>query len=155
MTAVLQCGRICPSLHAKSISHDSLGVNITYYMGYVVPQRFLVSISISDGRPCSSSLCRVNGGNGRRVVLTWTAFFIFLAVLSYISGHPVRGPFANILRPHDARAFTLKAGVNCVYPVSRLSDGVDFSHCASFGPPGREPFETWFRRRGGRDRTCG
>jgi hypothetical protein len=85
-------------------------------------------------------------GNGRRAMLTLAALFFFAAILSFIWGDAVRGPFANMLRPHDAREFTLRAGVNCVYPVSRLSEGIDFSHCASFGPPGREPFEVWIRK---------
>jgi hypothetical protein len=87
-----------------------------------------------------------SSGNGRRLVLTITTLFFFAAILSYIWGDPVRGPFANMLHPDDAREFRLIAGVTCFYPVSRLSEGMNFSNCAEFGPPGREPLGVWIRK---------
>lgn len=82
-------------------------------------------------------------GNGRRAMLTFTAFFFFLAVLSYIWGDPVRGPFANLIHPGNTQNFAFKAGVTCIYPVSQLKDGIDFSKCISM--PG-QPIELWIRK---------
>lgn len=50
-------------------------------------------------------------GNARRVMLTITIVCFFLAILSYIWGDPVRGPFANIIRPHDSESFLVVSGV--------------------------------------------
>jgi hypothetical protein len=86
------------------------------------------------------------GDNWRRIMLSVAVLLFAVALLVFIWGDPVRGPFANMFRSHDAKEFTLKAGVNCVSPVADLARGIDFSHCASFGPPGREPFEVWIRK---------
>jgi hypothetical protein len=82
-------------------------------------------------------------GNGRRAMLTFTAFFFFLAVLSYIWGDPVRGPFANLFHPSNTQNFTFKAGLTCVYPISQLKDGIDFSRCISVSG---QPIELWVRK---------
>lgn len=84
-------------------------------------------------------------GNGRRVCFTLSALFVFLAVLAYIWGDPVRGPLANLIHPDDASEFTLQAGVGCIYPVSKLKDGIDFSHCVHWGT-GTQPIELWVRK---------
>src|SRR3984893_4251124 len=66
--------------------------------------------------------------NGRRVCFSLSALLFCLAVLTYIWGDPVRGPFANLVRPHDAKNLTISVGTNtAVIPVSRLSDWVDLS----------------------------
>jgi hypothetical protein len=82
-------------------------------------------------------------GNARKAMLTWTAFFLFLAVLFYIWGDPVRGPFASLRRPHDATTFALRAGMACTFPVSELKDGIDLSRCIAI--EGR-PIELWIRK---------
>ena len=82
-------------------------------------------------------------GNGRRAMLTLTAFFMFLAVLFYIWGDPVRGPFASLRRPHDATTFVVQAGIACRFPVSQLKDGIDLSTCIYI--PGKR-IELWIRK---------
>jgi hypothetical protein len=82
-------------------------------------------------------------GNGRRLMLTFTVIFMSLAVLSYIWGDPVRGPFANVVHPHDAKNFLFTVGaISCGFPVSQLKDGIDFSRCAAI--PG-QPISIWVK----------
>jgi hypothetical protein len=82
-------------------------------------------------------------GNARRIVLTTAVVLFFLAVLSYIWGDPVRGPFANLVHPRDAQNFTFQAGASFIFPVSQLKDGIDFSRCVSM--PG-QPIEVWVQK---------
>ena len=82
-------------------------------------------------------------GNGRRVMFTLTAVLAFAAVLSFIWGDPVRGPFANLIHPKNVQNFSFQAGVTCIYPVKRLSEGLDFSQCISM--PG-QPIQLWVQK---------
>jgi len=68
-------------------------------------------------------------GTARRVMLTVTMAFLFAAILAYIWGDPVRGPFAFIVHPKSPEHFSLQAGIQCNYPVKQLSAGIDFSSC--------------------------
>ena len=81
-------------------------------------------------------------GNGKRVMFTLTAALTFVAVLSYIWGDPVRGPFANLIRK-NVENFSFQAGITCIYPVKRLSEGLDFSHCIMM--PG-QPIQLWVKK---------
>jgi hypothetical protein len=82
-------------------------------------------------------------GNGRRFMLTIAACLFFLAILTYIWGDPVRGPFALMLRPSDASHFTVTGGIQVVMSVSQLKSGVDFSKVVSV--PG-QPIELWIQK---------
>src|SRR5260370_27040029 len=80
-------------------------------------------------------------GNGRRVMLTLAIILFFAGALSYIWGDPVRGPFANLAHPKAPENFTFQAGVACTYPLRRLSEGLDFSHCMK-----GLPIQLWVQR---------
>jgi hypothetical protein len=83
-------------------------------------------------------------GNARRVVLSFAALLAFLAVLSFIWGDPVRGPFALMVHSDTPDTFRFQAGaVACGYPLKSLADGLDFSHC--MGIPGK-PIQLWVRK---------
>ena len=84
-------------------------------------------------------------GNGRRVAYTLTAFFVFAAVLTFIWGDPVRGPFAYMTHPKNPEEFSFQGGITCTYPVKRLKDGIDFSRCMAFGP-GSQPILLWVKK---------
>jgi hypothetical protein len=76
-------------------------------------------------------------------MLTLAAALMFLAILSFIWGDPVRGPFAYIVHPHNPTEFSFRAGLQCIYPVKQLKDGIDFSHCINM--PG-QPIQLWVQR---------
>ena len=61
-------------------------------------------------------------GNGRRVMFTLTAVMAFAAILSFIWGDPVRGPFANQVHPRAPENFKFQAGVTCTFPIKQLGD---------------------------------
>lgn len=82
-------------------------------------------------------------GNGRRVMLTLAALFFFAGALSYIWGDPVRGPFTNLLNPKAPENFKFQAGVTCIYPVKRLAEGLDFTHCISMP---NQPIQLWVKK---------
>jgi hypothetical protein len=82
-------------------------------------------------------------GNGKRVMLTITLLFFCFGILSYIWGDPVRGPFANLLRPHDAENFTIVSGGSTTLPVSQLKDGIDLSRYISIEG---HPIDLWIRK---------
>jgi hypothetical protein len=82
-------------------------------------------------------------GNGRRAMLTATATLLFIAVLSFIWGDLVRGPFANLTSPRSATNFVFQAGIGCVFPVSQLKDGIDFGQCIEFG---NKPIQLWIQK---------
>jgi hypothetical protein len=84
-----------------------------------------------------------DSGNGRRVMLTISVCVFFLAILTYIWGDPVRGPFAFVLRPSDSSQFTVSAGIRAVMPVSRLKDGIDLSNVVFVQG---QPIELWIRK---------
>jgi hypothetical protein len=69
----------------------------------------------------------MDSGNGRRVVWTFAAVFMFLGVLSYIWGDPVRGPFAKLLDPKSSDTFSTHMGVTMIWPISNLKEGIDLS----------------------------
>lgn len=85
----------------------------------------------------------VTSANGRRLMFTVAATLLFLAVLSFIWGDPVRGPFAFIVHPTSPEEFSFQAGVRCSYPVKQLMDGIDFSKCMKM--PG-QPIQLWVRK---------
>lgn len=70
--------------------------------------------------------------NTRKAMLTFSAFFLFLAVLSYLWGDPVKEPSAFITHPGSPEKFVFYAGVPCVFSVKALADGIDFSKCLRF-----------------------
>lgn len=82
-------------------------------------------------------------GNGRRVCWTISALLVFLAVLSFIWGDPVRGPFAYLTNPKNPEEFAFQAGITCHFPVKRLKDGISFSNC--MGLPG-PPIQLWLKK---------
>jgi hypothetical protein len=75
----------------------------------------------------------------------WTAVLLcyFAAILSYIWGDPVRGPFANLIHLKSPERFDFQAGVTCGFPIKKLAEGIDFSQCISI--PG-EPIKLWVRK---------
>jgi hypothetical protein len=79
----------------------------------------------------------------------WTlgAALLFAAVLSYIWGDPVRGPFYSLLKPQARDTFRIHAGVTAGFPIRDLSNGVDFSRVINID--GKAPFglrvtRTWW-----------
>jgi hypothetical protein len=66
-------------------------------------------------------------GIPRRLWWSGTVIALAIAVLSYIWGDPVRGPFAKLLDPKSSDDFTLHAGIPIMFPIAQLKDGVDFS----------------------------
>jgi len=84
-------------------------------------------------------------GNGRRACFTISAFLVFVAIVSYIWGDPVRGPFAYLTNPKNPEKFVFHAGVTCGYPVKRLKDGIDFTNCIKFGT-GIQPIQLWVKK---------
>jgi hypothetical protein len=78
--------------------------------------------------------------NGRRVLYSLSAVLFFLAVLSYIWGDPVTGPFANLIR-ETPKEFVFQGGAECHYPVRQLASGIDFSSCIKIDPG--KPIEVW------------
>jgi hypothetical protein len=82
--------------------------------------------------------------NGRRACFTASAFLIFLAVLSFIWGDPVRGPFAKLTHPSDVKQFAVVFGSNAEsYSLSDLKDGVDF-YGVKFGDV--RPIDLWIKK---------
>jgi hypothetical protein len=82
----------------------------------------------------------------RRSMVTATVTLTTLAILSYIGGDPVRGPFAYLVHPHAKDTFTFHAGVQSTFPMKQLSDGYDFSRVISFGGP-YQAIELWIQKR--------
>jgi len=85
-------------------------------------------------------------GNGRRVMFTLMGVLFLAALLSYIWGDPVRGPFAYLTSPQMPESFLFHAGRTCPFPVKQLKDGINFSNCMKI--PG-DPIElrlqkTWW-----------
>jgi hypothetical protein len=70
-----------------------------------------------------------------------TALCVFIAIVSYLFGDAVRGPFANLTHPRET--FEFVAGVTCVYPLTQLKNGVDFSPCISMTG---QPIELWVQK---------
>jgi hypothetical protein len=86
---------------------------------------------------------QLEGGNGRRAVLTVAATLFYAGVLSFVWGDPVRGPFAFLTHPHTPHEFVLNAGVGCPFSVTEFKDGIDFSRCIHVGG---EPISLWVKK---------
>jgi hypothetical protein len=84
-------------------------------------------------------------GHQRRVWWTVSAVFVLVAVLSFIWGDPVRGPFAYLTSSKNPEEFTFHAGFTCSFPVKRLKDGIDFTDCVRMGV-GSQPIQLWIKR---------
>jgi hypothetical protein len=84
--------------------------------------------------------------NGRKALFSLGAFVFFLAVLSFIWGDPVRGPFSGLLRPSSKSEFEFHAGATCVFPIKQLSEGIEFGQCIDIpGNPVRLRIQkTWW-----------
>src|SRR5512146_2506975 len=82
-------------------------------------------------------------GNARRLWWTVTTCLWFLAVMSYIWGDPVRGPFAKLANPRAGDTFTIHAGGSFILPISDLRKGVNFSRAISM--PGN-PIDLFVKR---------
>lgn len=79
----------------------------------------------------------------RRVVFSIAVLLCALAVLSFIWGDPVRGPFAYLVKPRSSEQFSLQAGARVSFPVRELKEGIDFSRAIRL--PG-QPIVVWIRR---------
>ena len=78
--------------------------------------------------------------NGRRVLYSFSVLLCAAAILSYIWGDPVTGPFANLIK-ETPKEFVFQAGVTCHFPVRQLAEGIDFSNCLDIRPI--NPVEVW------------
>jgi len=96
---------------------------------------------------CTGILVSIAGifveGNQRRLVFSLAILFTAAALLSYVWGDPVRGPFAKLIHPGSRDTFWLHAGIAAGFPVQQLKDGVDFSRAINL--PG-QPIELKIRR---------
>lgn len=70
--------------------------------------------------------------NGRRVMWSFTALCWFLAILTWIWGDPVRGPFAKLVHPHSKDDFSIHSGAIMHFPIRELAEGIDFAKLISF-----------------------
>jgi hypothetical protein len=82
-------------------------------------------------------------GYARRIVLTLAVILCSAAILSYIWGDPVRGPFYKMFRPKATDTFRMHAGATAGFPVPQLAGGIDFSRVIDV--PGR-PIELWLKK---------
>lgn len=73
--------------------------------------------------------------NARRVWWSLAAALWFVAVLAYIWGDPVRGPFARLAHPRAREKFFLHAGGTHAFPIADLRDGIEFSRVIRPEPP--------------------
>jgi hypothetical protein len=82
-------------------------------------------------------------GNAKRLWFSVWLALIFIAVLSYIWGDPVRGPFARMIHPHAEDTFAIHAGGVTVLPIKMLSRGIDFSSAIKMKP---QPIQLFVKR---------
>jgi len=66
-------------------------------------------------------------GTARRLWWTVAATCVYLAVISYIWGDPVRGPFYGLVHPKKPDTFTVHAVGRANFSIKQLSRGIDFS----------------------------
>jgi hypothetical protein len=61
------------------------------------------------------------------LIFSIACLFLFVAILSYIWGNPVKGPFAGLTHPKASDEFRFHAGITSILSLHDLSRGIDFS----------------------------